>query len=82
MAGGAFTAGAAAPLPVPVLSVVASGSSFSQSASCAGWWKAKTLRARGAGSRPWVKWVSMPVDSYRNGSGRCQAGRLAGRPCA
>ena len=39
------------------------GSSLSHCASSAGVWKAKTLRARGAGSRPLVKWVSMPVDS-------------------
>ncbi len=47
----------------------------SQSASVAGWWKAKTGRERGSGSSPLVKCVSMPVDSYTNGSGRRQAGR-------
>ena len=41
--------------PVPVPSIVACGSSFSQPARVSGLWKAKTLRARGSGSRPLVK---------------------------
>ncbi len=66
----------------PVTGIVpCAGSPASQSASVAGWWKAKTGRERGSGSRPLVKRVSMPVDSYANGSGRRQAGNVAGRPC-
>src|SRR6266496_6832486 len=64
--------------PAPVASAVVRGVAVSHSASVPGWWKAKTLRARGSGSRPLVKWVSTPVDSYRNGKGRRQAGSGAG----
>ena len=60
---GANSAWFAGGAPAPVVSTVACGRSFSHSASVSGWWKAKTLRARGSGSRPLVKWVSAPVDS-------------------
>ena len=56
--------------------------SLSQRANVSGRCTKNTSRLRAIGSRPLVKRVSMPVDSYKNGSGRMGAVTCGGRPAA
>ncbi len=54
----------------PGLSRRRSSSASSHALRVPGWWKLNSRRARASGARPFVNQVSMPVLSYRNGSGR------------